>query len=158
MDQTIDGNGIYRPESATIFYKYEEGIPVGGLFGDEFFHGFQDSFYTGGTLQYNTGTRTGYPNIEFEQVLFADILNGSDNASAIGSTASIELRTEYRNWVKSITNNNTAYPKQLSDLGGQYYTFLNKFREHAYGYDVGIVKTDLPPDALLNIFNSTNCK
>jgi len=155
---TITGNGTYNALNSTITYANELGLSSFITLRHEFFHVYQDTYYTGGTLQYNTGTRTGYPNIEFEQALFADILNGSDNASAMGSTASIELRTEYRNWVKSITNNNTAYPKQLSDLGGQYYTFLNKFREHAYGYDVGIVKTDLPPDALLNIFNSTNCK
>ncbi|WP_316769430.1 hypothetical protein [Pedobacter frigiditerrae] len=150
------GNGAYN--SGTIYYKFEEGIPNVGLFSHEFFHGFQDAFYPGGTSQYNTGTRTGFPNLEFEQALFYDIINGSGSANAMGSTASIAVRDEYRAWISSITNNNTTYPKQFSDFGGQYYYFLNKFHQNANGYSDGLVKTDLPPNALLNIFSSSNCK
>lgn len=93
-----------------------------------------------------------------EQALFQDILNGSGNATAMGSTASTAVRDEYRDWIKSITNNNTTYPKQFSDFGGQYYYFLNKFHQNTVGYSGGLVKTNLPPNALLNIFSPSNCK
>lgn len=158
IDQTIDGNGIYKPGSATIFYKYEGGIPVVALFGHEFFHGFQDSFYTGGISQYNTGTRTGYPNIEFEQALFYDIINGSGSADAMGSAAPDIVKTSYQNWINTITNNNTTYPKQLADFGGQYYYFLNLFHLHSPYANIGTVHNNLQPSALLYIFNSSNCK
>jgi hypothetical protein len=155
----IVGNGGYNATTKNIFWKYEAGIPVVSLFAHEFFHGFQDTFYTGGTAQYNAGTRTGFPNLEFEQALFYDIVNGSSNASAMGSTASQSLKDEYATWIETVTNNNTKYPKQFSDFGGQYYYFLTKFNQNANGYvGVGLVKTDLPPNTLLNIFLSSNCK
>lgn len=158
IDQTIEGNGIYNPESATIFYKYEEGLPVVALFGHEFFHGFQDSFYSGGISQYNTGTRTGFPNLEFEQALFYDIINGSSSAIAMGSSANPLIVSEYQNWISSITSNNTIYPKQFSDFGGQFYYFLNLFYQNSTYANIGAINTNLQPLALLNIFSSSNCK
>lgn len=156
---TINGSGTYNALTSTITYGDELGLTRFLTLRHEFFHVYQDTYYTGGTSQYNSGTRTGYPNLEFEQALFNDILDGSDNASAMGSTASNSDLVEYRNWVKSITNNNTSYPTQFSDFGGQYYYFLNKFYAIANHYSgIGIVKSDLPPNALLNIFNTTNCK
>ena len=128
------------------------------LFGHEFFHAFQDTFYSGGTSQFNTGTRTGFPNLEFEQALFYDIINGSNDATAMGSTASQAIVIEYRNWISTITNGNTEYPKQFSDFRGQYHYFLNLFHQNAFGYSDGLVKSDLLPGALLNIFSSSNCK
>lgn len=159
IDGSIIGNGSYRPGSGTIFYKDEAGIPVVSLFGHEFFHGFQDAFYAGGTSQYNTGTRMGFPNIEFEQALFYDIINGSGDANAMGSTASLTIVQEYKGWLDTITNGNTEYPKQFSNFGSKYYYFLNKFYQNAYGYaGIGSMKTDLPPNAILNIFLTSNCK
>lgn len=81
----------------------------------------------GGTAQYNTGTRTGFPNIEFEQVLFYDIMNSSSSASGMGSEAPQAVV------IDAITNNNTTYPKVFADFtndannNNKYYYFLNLF-------------------------------
>ncbi|RZK64370.1 MAG: hypothetical protein EOO92_27595 [Pedobacter sp.] len=127
-----DGNAAYKAGLGIIYYKFEEGIPVITPFRHEFFHGFQDAFYTGGTAQYNTGTRTGFPNLEFEQALFYDILEGSGSATAMGSTADISITDEYRTWISSITNNNTKYPKQFKSIKNFAISDLIKTKSTAY--------------------------
>ena len=119
----VSGNGSYSAVKGVMYFQDDYGLSNVIVFSHEFFHTYQDTHYPGGTSAFQSGTFTGYPNIEFEQALFTDILNGSSGANAMGSTADISLRTEYRAWVNSITNNNTTYPTQFSDFGGQYYYF-----------------------------------
>ncbi|MGV3546031.1 MAG: hypothetical protein ACO1N4_03140 [Pedobacter sp.] len=162
VDSNISGNGSYNPATGNFLWKDESGIPVVGLFGREFFHGYQDTHYSGGTAQYNTGMQNGFPNIEFEQALFNDILNGS--ATAMGSGVPSAIFNEYEAWIESITDNYTKYPKQFSDFGtdsnnvNKYYHFLSLFYQHSAYANMGTVNNSLQPSALLNIFNTSNCK
>lgn len=102
--------------------------------------------------------------MEFEQALFSDIINGSSEASGMGSTAPQTVVIEYRNWINNITSNNATYPKLFSDFttdlnnNNKYYYFLNLFYQHSPYANKGVVNTTLQPSALLNIFSTSNCK
>lgn len=160
----IEGSGAYSPITGNFLWKDSTYISNATVFRHEFFHVYQDAHYAGGTAQYNTGNRTGYPNIEFEQALFNDILIGSEDAMGMGSSAPLNIVIEYRNWISTITNSNTQYPKQFSAFGydannvNKYYYFLNLFYQHSLYVGIGAINNTLQPSALLNIFSTSNCK
>lgn len=161
VDPQIPGAGGYDPQNGNFLWKDGSYISNVITFSHEFFHGFQDTHYAGGTNQYKI---TGFPNMEFEQALFNDIINGSSEASGMGSTAPVSVKDEYQDWIKTITNNNTTYPKLFSDFtadinnNNKYYHFLNLFYQHSPYANKGVVNTTLQPSALLNIFSTSNCK
>ncbi|WP_426326588.1 hypothetical protein [Pedobacter sp. R-06] len=59
---------------------------------------------------------------------------------------------------KYITVNNTKYPKTFADFGGQYFYFMEKFKQYSGYSDKGNIKYDLNPTTLLNLFSTSNCK
>jgi len=78
--------------------------------------------------------------------------------SAMGPSASIELKEEYSEWLASITNNFNTSPKQFSDFQNKYYYFLDKFYQESSYAGRGKINYNLLPNALLNIFSISNCK
>jgi hypothetical protein len=151
----VAGNGLYNPVSKTLFWKSGLGVGHVPLFGHEYFHAFQDAHYTNGIQQYGN---VGFPNIEFEQALFYDLINGSEHATAMGIYAPQEVVDEYRSWLTTITNADEKFPKQFSDFGGWYFHFLGLFYQHSSYQNHGSIDNNLKPNALLSIFSSINCK
>ncbi|WP_395626580.1 hypothetical protein [Daejeonella sp.] len=154
LDPTVTDNGAYRPSEKNILLPNEFTLSSSTLFGHEFFHVYQDAHYPGGTSQY---TYTGNPNLEFEQALFKDIINGDFPSSAMGSSGSEELKREYETWILSITNNFTIKPLQFSDLKGKYNYFLEQFHQNGPYNRRGAINYNLRPNALFSIFNNSNC-
>lgn len=154
---------IYEPANSVIKWGDDFSLSLDIYFRHEFFHTFQDTHYPGGTAQYNTGpTRLGFPNIEFEAALLIDIMNGSSGAGGLGADIDASTQLEYRNWIKTFTNNDTTFPKQFSDLVdannvNRYYYFLDKFYQHSKYKNLGTVNNTMQPSALLNIFSTANC-
>lgn len=153
LDPTIDDNGAYRPREKNILLPNEFSLSSSTLFGHEFFHVYQDAHYPGGTSQYS---HTGNPNLEFEQALFKDIINGLPT-SAMGAGASDNLIQDYETWVQSITKNFNINPVQFSDLKGKYYYFLEQFHQNGPYNRRGEINYNLRPDALFSIFTNSNC-
>jgi hypothetical protein len=154
LDPTITDNGAYRPSQKNILLPNEFTLSSSSLFGHEFFHVYQDAHYPGGTSQYSY---TGNPNLEFEQALFKDIINGGLPTSAMGASASDNLNQDYETWVQSITNNFTIKPLQFSDLKGKYNYFLEQFYQNGPYNRRGAINYNLRPNALFSIFNNSNC-
>ncbi|WP_291401516.1 hypothetical protein [Daejeonella sp.] len=154
LDPTITDNGAYRPSQKNILLPNEFTLSSSSLFGHEFFHVYQDAHYPGGTSQYSY---TGNPNLEFEQALFKDIINGGFPTSAMGNGVSTQLQDEYETWIKSITNNFTIKPLQFSDLKGKYNYFLEQFYQNGPYNRRGAINYNLRPDALFSIFTNSNC-
>lgn len=155
INPTVEGNGVYRPREKNILFPTDYLLGDIRIFRHEFFHVFQDVHYPGGIEQYY---ENGFPNIEFEQALFKDISSGAGDESAMGPSASIELKEEYRAWLKSITNNFNTSPKQFSDFQDKYYYFLDKFHLQSPYAGRGKINYNLLPNALLNIFSISKCK
>jgi hypothetical protein len=154
LDPKIKDNGAYRPSEKNILYPNESSLNSSSLLGHELFHVYQDAHYPGGTSQYS---HTGNPNLEFEQALFKDIINGGFPTSAMGNGVSTQLQDEYETWIKSITNNFTIKPLQFSDLKGKYNYFLEQFYQNGPYNLRGAINYNLRPDALFSIFTNSNC-
>jgi hypothetical protein len=154
LDPTITDNGAYRPSQKNILFPNEFTLSSSTLFGHEFFHVYQDAHYPGGTSQYS---HTGNPNLEFEQALFKDIINGGLPTSAMGASASRNLKDEYEAWLQSITKNFTIKPIQFSDFRDKYNYFLEQFYQNGPYRRRGEINYNLKPDALFSIFTNSNC-
>ncbi len=112
--------------------------------------------YVGGISQYATGTRDGYPNIEFEAVLYEDILNGSFQSAAAFASGNSDDKQDYINFLNSITINKTVKPTSFTSSQMQeYYRLAEQYNQHR-GYG-GITRTDLPPNAMFNMFDNLDC-
>jgi hypothetical protein len=155
VNDTVKGNAVYSPSSEDVLFKTESTLKDSRILGHELFHVYQDTHYSGGIRQYQTGEARGYPNLEFEQALFNDIVNKT--ADAMGSGASQMIIDDYTEWLKRITNNYRTTPKEFSDFQGDYNNFLWIFYLGSpYQYQ-GKVKSDLLPTALLTFFSTPNC-
>jgi hypothetical protein len=160
VDATLKKPAAYRPNEKNLLFQNESMLTNASQFEHEFFHLFQDAYYTGGIEQYLTN---GFMNIEFEQALFNDIstggLPGGFGPTAMRSSAPKALKDEYRTWVESITNNYKTKPKVFSDFQGKYDYFLEQFSLHS-GYSTNIdgkIRPGFQPNALLSIFSKSNC-
>lgn len=76
----------------------------------------------------------------------------------MGSGAPTLIVKEYQDRIDQITDGSTKYPKQFSDLRGQYYYFLGLFYQYSSYSNIGSINNTLQPSALLNIFSTSNCK
>ncbi len=160
IEMCIDGannNGGYNPSTKKLtFSNTSSAVP--GVMTHELFHAMQDNCgsYVGGTSQYATGTRDGYPNIEFEAVLYEDILNKSFQNAAAFATGNSDDQQDYINFLNSITINKTVKPTSFTSTQMQeYYRLVEQYNQHR-GYG-GITKTNLPPNAMFNMFTNLNC-
>jgi hypothetical protein len=155
INHTLIANAVYRPESEDVLFTTESTLGDDRVLGHELFHVYQDTHYLGGIKQYQTGkVPVGFPNIEFEQALFNDIVNRKRDAMNNGSG---KIKEEYKDWLDTITRNNTTQPKQFSDLLGKYNYFLEQFHKYP-PYNDGIIHTSLLPNALLTFFSTSNCR
>jgi hypothetical protein len=159
LDATLKDPAVYRPSVKNLLFQNESMLNRSSQFEHEFFHLFQDAYYSGGIEQYNPN---GFMNIEFEQALFKDIstggLPGGFGPTAMGDGAPKALEDEYKAWVESITNNYKTKPKAFSDFQGKYDYFLKQFSLHSgYSSKEGKIRPGFQPNALLSIFSKSNC-
>jgi len=118
--------------------------------GEEFFHAYQDMYYSGGINQY---VDKGRPNIEFEAKLFWDIVatkNGIPHTSL-----AIQDNDEYDKWVRNLTKGGTQVPK-WEEMQARYVEFMRIFKVKAPQYNREEIPTMLP-SAMLNIFANSGC-
>jgi len=153
----------YNPINESFTFANDFSFSFTNIFEHEFFHAYQDKFTTGGTNQYAVGTSNNYPegyvNIEFETAVYQDITRDRTSQDAfVNPDVPQTIRTEYQNWLNTITANNTKYPKTMADFGGQYFYFLEKFKQYSGYSNKGNIKYDLNPTSLLNLFSTSNCK
>ncbi|QNL47883.1 hypothetical protein H8S90_13750 [Olivibacter sp. SDN3] len=95
----------------------------------------------------------GLPNIEFEQALFHDIVTNTLSAFSRGTQ---DQKDAYESWIDQITENRTKAPKAYQDLGGQYFEFMEIWKNFYPEYD-RTIKNDLNPEAMLNVLQNSGC-
>jgi hypothetical protein len=120
---------------------------------EEFFHGYQDVYYSGGTSQYAS---IGKSNIEFEAKIFEDLVSTLETGGGInGAPAGHPKSTEYKLWIEQeLANNYSSYPTQINL--DKYFYFLEAFKESYPEYNYP-TRSDLYPDALINLTKSKKC-
>ncbi|TCD27280.1 hypothetical protein EZ456_08745 [Pedobacter psychrodurus] len=153
----------YNTVNNTFNFQSDFSLSLTNTFEHEFFHAYQDNFLTNGTDQYAIGSNgnypNGYPNIEFETALYGDIIRDRISQDALNnSNVPQPIKDEYVVWLNSITANNTKYPKTFSDFDGQYYYFMEKFKQYSGYANMGAIDYNLKPNSLLNLFSTSNCK
>jgi hypothetical protein len=123
------------------------------MLSEEFFHEVQFSAYIGRTLS--------NVNIEFEASILRDMINGTSDAL---QNTGLQDRTDYTNWLKSITNNYTSFPQSITDImpdnnaKEQYFHMMDLYNSQ---YDAssthhGTVDRNFNPLALFEV--TKNCK
>jgi len=118
--------------------------------GEEFFHAYQDMYYSGGINQY---VNKGRPNIEFEAKLFWDIV--SSRSGNGGTSLAIQDNPIYDKWINDLTHDGTQTP-QWEEIQPRYFEFMNIFKVKAPQYDKEVIPT-LLPSAMLNVLNNSSC-
>jgi hypothetical protein len=158
-------NVIFDPTTNTFTFSTDEAATpaFADLLEHEFFHAYQNSIYPGGISPYGQNPSTGangagFVNIEFEQAVFNDIVNGSFNAFINGT---LTQKNSYESWVKGLTNNGTVYPK-LTPGTTAYTTFINQYNSFLSQYNNlpnnpnTSPVINLTPQAFINLFNNVN--
>jgi hypothetical protein len=130
INSAVQGNVYYDPSDNSFTFSTEHAASptFAFLLEHEFFHAFQNASYPGGINAYGKNANTGLPNpgfskIEFEQAVFYDIVNGSQQAFINGTDAQ---RAAYRNWINGLTANGTIYPK-LNPSSANYAQFISDY-------------------------------
>jgi hypothetical protein len=162
----VDGMGSanYSASTKTISFTTEYTITRSDVLGHELFHAYQDMYYPGGTASYGRNAATGvaspgFSNIEFEQAIFSDILYNERTAFQNGSP---QQKNAYENWLTTITNDFTTYPKLTAGTTAynnfitQYNGFLSQFSSIAESAYYGPT-ISLNPSAIITLFNQSNC-
>lgn len=90
-------------------------------------------------------------------MLWRDILNGNQlQAFRVDNTSDMVLVQQYKNWINSLTEDNTILPTSFSSSDEiQYFYFLDKFRDVWPNYNKP-VDLLLKPNAMLSTFSSIN--
>ncbi|MES2060935.1 MAG: hypothetical protein V4456_03390 [Bacteroidota bacterium] len=159
------GNATYNPGTKSINFTTDFAATFSNILGHELFHGYQDMYYPGGTTAYGRNAATGvaspgFSNIEFEQAVFNDILYKGENTAFHQGTQA--QQDAYRNWINTITNGSTSYPKltvgttAYNNFITQYNSFLTQFSTIPGGTYSGTT-INLNPSALINLLNKSNC-
>jgi hypothetical protein len=165
------GAAGYNPVTKAISLTTETADPTFSfLLLHEFFHAYQDDLYPGGTSQYSKEqspggayiAKPGFVNIEFEQIVFGDIVNGSRDAFAFHDGTQ-EQKDLYNVWINNLSSTGTAYPKlNESSNPSAYNQFISNYNFFLSQYNAlpdnpnhsDIV--NLTPQSLINLFNNTN--
>lgn len=131
----------------------------------ELFHMYQDLVaYPGGIGGYSQGN-PGSSNIEFEQVVYQDIIRGSyvTGPQQMIAGADPDFEAEYNNWIISLTNAGQVYPNLNNPavyqaFEQQFFSFLARFAQHSTHYQ-GVVLPALKPLGLKKALSITqkNC-
>lgn len=159
----IPSQQSYNTVSNAFNFQGDFAFSLTSTFEHEFFHAYQDKFLTNGTDQYARRTNGNYPNgyinIEFETALYNDITRDRSSQEALmNSNVPQSIKDEYINWLNNITTNNTKYPKTFDDFNGQYFYFVDKFKQYSGYVNMGNIDYNLKPLSLLNLFSTSNCK
>ncbi len=136
--------GSYNHLTSTISFANSNAINA-SVFGEEFFHTYQDVYY-GGLSQYSN---VGRSNIEFEAKLFHDLVYGEFQCCMVFSNS--DVFTEYFIWLTEVTNDFSSLPN-WDDISDNYFYYLDEFKKDKPDYDYPTDYT-LQPGALLNLEN-----
>ena len=156
------GNVNFNPTTGSITFSSNDAASPAFtyLLEHEYFHAYQNISYQNGVATYGKNPNTGAPNpgfvnIEFEQAVFNDVVNGGNQAFVNGTQ---DQKNMYLSWLSQLTNNGTAYPKLSSsntDFINKYNGFLNEYNSLS-GNPYSSQVINLTPQAFINIFNNTN--
>ena len=137
---SLNEAGGYYPSSKTINFLNNSSINT-RVFGEEFFHSYQHSFY--GSMPTNIGRS----NIEFETKVFWDIVTQPGRCCSAFTNPDAPIE-DYLLWLDEISNGFTVIPS-WSDIEGEYYYWVDQFvnYEPLYNYPIDYNRT---PDAMLN--------
>jgi len=146
-------NGNYVPNTKSIVFPTDFAAGHQEVFRHEVFHAYQDNVaYPGGTANYGSGD-PGFVNIEFEQAVFKDIMNGY--ASALDASSNTLIKNLYSNWIISLTQGGTVYPNitTISDFETKYFEYLNEFNTSNTAYGGRTILDKIKQEALKAIFS-----
>lgn len=125
MSATIAGNATYTPSTSTMLFQNDNTLDS-RIFGEEFYHAFQNYIYPGGTSQYY-GNADG--NLEFEYQLQKDIDNGAEGTRFDDD----QVNREYKAWLLEVTNGFTYKPTAIRELNPAghppYSYFVGKYSQ-----------------------------
>ncbi len=157
----------YNPKKDIFYFSTEVSLNYSNIFDHEFFHSYQNKYLSNGSANFapvkneSTGITTypdGFINIEFETALYRDITNIGAQSAFYNNAVPISVITAYESWLDTITINNTKYPTSFTDFGGQYFYFMNLFKQYSGYADRGNIISTMTPSTLLNLFSTSNCK
>lgn len=169
---------VYQAGSKEIVYN--ENLPGillhrSDVLAHELFHAYQHQMvYDAAFLNYgltydangNKVYHPGYINVEFEQIVFQDIVKRiSDGPSGVGDMFTepgyVTAQNQYKLWIDTLTSHGTAYPdlNSITGFDAAYMTHLNNFKIYGHtGYTGSAIIPGLLPDALKQLYNnSLNC-
>ena len=142
MGTNTGSMGEYHSSSGSIHFKNSDEIKE-HVFGEEFFHAYQDILYQG------LSSNLGRSNIEFEAKLFHDL---SHNGQCCITFSNGAIQTEYINWIIEITDLYEHMPI-WGDMSEKYFYFIEKFIEIKPEYNYPIDYSQKPEA----IFNLNDC-
>ncbi|UII22712.1 hypothetical protein [Fulvivirga ligni] len=139
MGTSTGSPGEYVSSNETIFFRDNQDIDE-TVFGEEFFHVYQDLFYNG--LPSNLGRS----NVEFEAKLFHDLSHGGQCCIAFWDP---EIQEEYVDWIREITDWYSKMPI-WTDMSGKYFQFMEQFIQlkPEYNFPIDYQKK---PEAIFNL-------
>lgn len=160
---------MYTPAIKEILYS--ENIPDillnrADILVHELFHAYQHQMVYGTVM---TGLGSNHINIEFEQIVFQDIVRSMSNgAFEIGDMFNQEdkpgftdAQNAYRAWIHQLTSEATAYPdlNSIPGFDAAYMTHLNSFKTYGHiTYTSTNIVPGLLPNALKQLYNNSfNC-
>lgn len=152
--------------------QYNENFPDlvlqdAGTLAHELFHAYQHQLVYGAMM---TGLAPNHINIEFEQIVFQDIVNRMSDGGSGGvgywfnqtnEPGFQAARTAYVNWINALTNHGTAYPdlNSIAGFDATYMMHMNNFKTYGHTlYTVSDIIPTLLPNAIKQFYsNSFNC-
>lgn len=158
---------VYRANTQQIIYDSNAVLDVimdrGELLIHELFHAYQHQFVYGTIM---TSLEAGsHINIEFEQIVFHDIVRSMHNGAAeVGDMFKEDTKVgysdavdQYKAWIATLTNNGTVYPviSSIPTFNADYTMHINKFKIYGHSNYTGTdVIPGMLPDALKQLFNA----
>ncbi len=144
----------YNSFNNNLTFRSTTNIDEPDVVREELFHGYQNSFYSGGISQYSNQGRS---NIEFESKLYKDLLNlveGNGGGAFTGIAANNFAYDSYVLWLRELTSNFIKYPSVINM--NKYDYFLEAFKQSFPEYDTPSV-SNMKPDALMNAILGSPC-
>ena len=149
MNSSLVGLAGYDATTKTFSFRNNDAISSGKL-KEEFFHAFQDAFYTGGISQYYNAS--GHVNIEFEAKLYKDISSPYCCQAFHESTAPQNIKDDYEKWIRTLRTSQNFVISPIS-----YQKWLNLFNQYTTSYSSPTSNSLNYPHAIDHIINMSNC-
>lgn len=159
----------YQPNSKEILYNedYPQYVLINdGTLAHELFHAYQHQIVYGTQF---TNLSSNHINIEFEQIVFQDIVRRiSDGPFEIGSlftetheSGFADAHRDYRDWIDQLTSDGASYPdlNSISGFDNVYSSHLAQFKIFGHpGYTSADIIPGFLPSALKQLYNGMlNC-